>query len=82
MPAVVLLSWSSAACSGTGSVCGPSEAIVAEVIDGDTVILDNGDRIRYLMIDAPEISGGENECFGIEARDFNRDLVLNKQVNT
>ena len=66
--------------SSSAELCGPSTGVVVEVLDGDTVTLEDGTRIRYLLIDAPEISNGENECFGIEARDFNRDLVLNKEV--
>ncbi len=66
---------------GGGSTCGPTTGIVAEVIDGDTIELETGERIRYLMVDSPEISGGANECYGIEARDFNRDLVLGFEVS-
>ncbi len=69
------------ACSeSTSPRCGPTEAVVVEVLDGDTVVLADGTRIRYLLIDSPEISNGKNECFGLEARDINRDLVLNKTV--
>lgn len=69
------------ACGGNGgSTCGPSRGVVAEVLDGDTIVLDSGERIRYLMVDSPEISGGLNECYGLEARDFNRSLVLGFEV--
>jgi len=53
--------------------------VVARVIDGDTVELDSGERIRYLNVDAPEFSG-ETECFGEEARQFNIDLVEGQEV--
>jgi endonuclease YncB( thermonuclease family) len=43
---------------------------VAEVLDGDTIDLRNGQRIRFVQIDAPESSG---ECYGIQA-----GLVLSK----
>lgn len=59
--------------------CGPSEATVMQVIDGDTVELDTGDRVRYLMIDTPE-STTEQECWGVEAKQANRDLVEGKTV--
>jgi len=52
------------------------------VNDGDTVVLSNGARIRYIGIDAPE-TAHENrpaERFGPEAKAFNRDLVLGKTV--
>lgn len=38
---------------------------VARVIDGDTVELRNGRRVRLVQIDAPEARDGE--CYGIEA---------------
>jgi len=47
------------------------------VCDGDTVILDNGETVRYLGIDAPEIDrkGGKTEFLAESARDFNSGLV-------
>jgi micrococcal nuclease len=62
-----------------GSPCGDTEAKVTRVIDGDTVELESGATIRYLLVDTPEISGGA-ECFGDAAKQFNSDLVLNKTV--
>lgn len=63
-----------------GSSCGPSSAVVARVIDGDTVELDDGQRVRYLLVDTPEVSG-QTECFGPEAEDFNRSLVEGQRVD-
>lgn len=54
-------------------------AFVERVIDGDTVELDTGERIRYLMVDTPE-STLETECYGENAKTFNHDLVEGKQV--
>ena len=72
------------ACDGpggdSGSVCGPTEAVAARVIDGDTIELDDGQRVRYLLVDTPEITNGKDECYGAEARDFNRDTVEGKTV--
>lgn len=69
------------ACDGPGgSECGPTEAVVARVVDGDTVELQGGERVRYLLVDTPEITNGKNDCFGAEARDFNRDLVEGKSI--
>jgi micrococcal nuclease len=71
-----------AACAGPGgSDCGPSSAVVERVIDGDTVVLDTGDKVRYLMINAPETTNGHNDCFGAEATQANSDLVLGKEVD-
>jgi len=54
----------------------PSSFTVTEVVDGDTIKLNDGRRIRYISIDAPE----EKECFAQEAKEINSDLVLGKQV--
>lgn len=64
-----------------GSACGPTEATVARVVDGDTVELTTGERVRYLLVDTPEITNGKNDCFGAEARDFNRNLVEGKTIS-
>lgn len=74
------------ACNSAGPgepACGPSSAVVARVIDGDTVELDTGNIIRYLSIDTPEIGreGGTDDCFGAEARMFNSDLVLYREIS-
>lgn len=63
-----------------GSPCGVSEAKVTRVIDGDTIEIENGDRIRYLLVDTPETTGGKNDCYGTNAVQFNTDLVLGKTV--
>lgn len=65
---------------GGGSACGPSSAVVMRVIDGDTVELDDGDKVRYLLINAPETTNGHDDCFGSNATQFNSDLVLGKEV--
>lgn len=71
-----------AACTDDGADegrCGPSEAVIERVIDGDTVELASGERVRYLMIDTPE-STTEQECWGPEASQANKDLVEGKTV--
>jgi micrococcal nuclease len=70
-----------AGCSTTpGSDCGPSSAMVERVIDGDTIVLASGEKVRYLLIDAPETTNGHADCFGSNATTFNRDLVLGKTI--
>jgi micrococcal nuclease len=61
----------------------PSSGKVAFVCDGDTIILESGERIRYLGIDAPEVAheGTKADCFGDDAKKLNSDLVLHKQVS-
>jgi micrococcal nuclease len=68
------------ACDGDER-CGPRTATVARVIDGDTVELTSGERVRYLMIDTPETTGGKNDCFGAEAVAFNRQAVEGREVS-
>lgn len=51
--------------------------LVTEVMDGDTVILSNGETIRYVGIDTPEI----NEPFWLEAKARNMALVMGKTVD-
>jgi micrococcal nuclease len=77
--AVVLLLL--AGCSSeNGSECGPTSARIVAVTDGDTVTLDNGERLRYLLVDTNEITGGSNDCYGQEARQYNESLVLDMRV--
>ena len=77
----VVLGTAAAGCNGGGSECGPSEGVVERIIDGDTIELVGGVKIRYLMINTPETTGGKNECYGSNAVQFNTDLVLGKTVS-
>jgi micrococcal nuclease len=62
------------------SPCGPNRGFVSEVIDGDTLVLSSGERVRYLLVDTPESTRGKHECFGSEAHAFNRSLVEGRGV--
>lgn len=55
---------------------------VARVIDGDTVELVNGDRLRYLGIDTPEEVDPRKpvQCFAAEAAAANKTLVEGKSI--
>ncbi|MFZ5471517.1 MAG: thermonuclease family protein [Myxococcota bacterium] len=59
--------------------CGPTTGVVASVSDGDTITLESGEKVRYLMVDTPETSGTA-ECYGPEARTFNQSLVVGRAV--
>ncbi|MFZ4648892.1 MAG: LamG-like jellyroll fold domain-containing protein [Patescibacteria group bacterium] len=51
---------------------------VDRIIDGDTFVLKDGRKVRYLDIDAPEITSASRkttECRGNEAVEFNRQLL-------
>ncbi len=65
------------------TMCGctspPDTALVTQVIDGDTIVIEGGYRVRYIGIDTPEIHDGV-EPFGTEALEANRQLVEGKVV--
>ena len=46
------------------------------VIDGDTVVLADGERVRYIGMDTPE----RGEPFFDEATEYNRRLVEGRRV--
>jgi micrococcal nuclease len=58
--------------------CGPTEAVVARVVDGDTIELVGGQKVRYLLVDTPEV--GENECHSQQSLAANRRLVEHRRV--
>ncbi len=61
----------------------PGEPIkVARVIDGDTIVLANGDRLRYIGIDTPEEFDRRKpvQCWAREAAEANRKLVEGKTI--
>ena len=60
--------------------CGPPRATVVNVVDGDTFDLDDGTRVRMLMIDTPETTGGADECYGEEAKQFALQTLLGADV--
>lgn len=55
---------------------------VAKVTDGDTVVLEDGRRVRLLGIDTPEIAhrGQPGEALGEKARRFLKAKVAGKEV--
>lgn len=62
------------------SPCGPTSAVVDHVVDGDTIVLDSGERVRYILVDTPEHTNGDNDCYGAEARDYNNMLVTGRAI--
>ena len=56
--------------------------LVTRAIDGDTIELENGQRVRYIGIDTPETVDPRKpvQCFGVEASNRNKQLVENKRV--
>jgi micrococcal nuclease len=56
--------------------------VVRYVVDGDTIILETGEPVRYLGIDAPEMEhdGEPNEFMALESRRLNHDTVNHNRV--
>ena len=52
------------------------------VVDGDTLVLSNGQKVRYIGINAPEVArdGHISEPFAEEAKRFNTELLKKKKV--
>lgn len=57
----------------------PDMARVTQVIDGDTIVIANGSRVRYIGIDCPELHPLP-EAWATEAWQANRELVSGKTV--
>jgi micrococcal nuclease len=77
---MLLLALSSTGCellrSGEDTSGGKDLVQVRQVVDGDTVELADGRRVRYLGVNTPE----QGQPFYEEAKRFNADLVANKMV--
>ena len=55
--------------------------LVTKVLDGDTIVLQGGEVVRYAGLDAPELDAKEGpEFFAREALSFNKRLVFLKKV--
>lgn len=55
---------------------------VTRVIDGDTIEIESGERLRYIGIDTPEEFDERKpvQCFAKEAAEANRNLVEGKNI--
>lgn len=53
---------------------------VSKVIDGDTIELSNGERVRYIGINTPEFRNGIPDPYAQEAYEANKKLVEGKEV--
>jgi len=52
------------------------QALVTQVVDGDTIVIEGGNRIRLLGINAPE----KGEELYKQAKDFLESKILHKEV--
>lgn len=61
---------------------GERQAVVQRVVDGDTIVLVGGDRVRYIGVDTPELHHPRKpvQFYAREAMEFNRRMVEGKTV--
>jgi len=64
----------------TGSNVVTASAVVSKVVDGDTITLNSGEKVRLLQIDTPELAS--SECYGVEAREALVSLLNTKAAVT
>jgi micrococcal nuclease len=64
------------------NLIGGDLAKVTRVVDGDTIEIEGGERVRYIGIDTPETVDPRKpvQCFGVEASNKNKELVEGKEV--
>jgi micrococcal nuclease len=64
------------------SLYGQNVVRVKKVIDGDTILLDNGEQVRLIGVDTPETKHPQKpvERFGKEAYLFTKRMVEGKEV--
>lgn len=62
--------------------CAGDAHVVSKVYDGDTILIDDGRRVRLIGVDAPEVASpySRPEPFGYESKAFLESLVLGKKV--
>lgn len=58
------------------------KVMVNRAVDGDTIELTDGRKIRYLNVDTPETvkAGTSVKCFGPEASKFNKELMTKNRT--
>lgn len=63
-------------------VLGFEKSRVLRVVDGDTIEIEGGQKVRYIGIDTPETvdSRREPQCFGKVATQANFDLIAEKEI--
>ena len=80
-PTVIPILQPEATSSATRRIEG-ERALVAKVVDGDTIDLENGQTVRFLGMDTPETVDPRRPvgCFGKEASNKSKDLLSGKVV--
>jgi micrococcal nuclease len=77
-----VLLWRQQQVLGTNDERGFERALVSKAIDGDTIELSDGRKVRYIGVDTPETKHPTKgiECFGQQAAYQNAELVVGKTV--
>ena len=52
--------------------------LVTKIVDGDTIQIEGGKKVRYIGINTPELKG--SQCFAKEAKERNSQLVAGKRI--
>jgi micrococcal nuclease len=67
---------------GGGGGAGASTARVQRVVDGDTIVLSGGERVRYIGVDTPESvkPGTPVQCYAKAAGRENERLIGGREV--
>jgi len=65
--------------SDTANQAGCEAAVVSRVVDGDTVVLSDGRRVRFIGVDSPEYTT-KIEPYGKEASNFTKGRLTGKTV--
>lgn len=66
--------WETGETSGVGDV-----TTITRVVDGDTVVTEEGEKIRIIGINTPEI-GKRTEPYGAEAKKYAEEMLLDRKV--
>lgn len=63
--------------------CSDQSIMVTRVVDGDTIEISGGSKVRLIGVDTPETvkPGVKPQPFGKEASDFTKSLLEGKEVN-
>ncbi len=66
----------------SGSIAQGTRSTVIRIIDGDTIEISDGRKVRYIGVDTPETHDPRTklECYGKEATEKNRELVAGQEV--
>jgi len=59
------------------------DSVVTRVVDGDTVIINSGEKVRLIGINTPETVDPkkQRECFGKEASDESKKILTGRTVH-